>query len=172
QQDDHPVVGISWFDAQRYVAWLSDQTGQQYRLPSESEWEYACRAGSKTAFSCGDVISTDQANFDGNFTYGSGVKGVFRQGTTAVGSFPPNPWGLFDMHGNVWEWMQDTMHPTYEGAPLDGSAWMEGNDQARRMLRGGAWLYPPRYLRTALRNAYSAVLANDVVGLRVARKLV
>ncbi|MRV72485.1 SUMF1/EgtB/PvdO family nonheme iron enzyme [Duganella sp. FT92W] len=172
QQDDHPVVGVSWFDAQRYVAWLSEKTGQQYRLPSEAEWEYACRAGSKSAFSFGDDISTDQANFDGNFTYGSGVKGVFRQGTTPVGSFPPNAWGLFDMHGNVWEWMQDVMHATYEGAPLDGSAWMEGGDQARRMLRGGAWLYPPRYLRTALRNAYSAVLANDVVGLRVARKLV
>ena len=171
QRDDHPVVGISWFDAQRYVAWLSEKTGQQYRLPSEAEWEYACRAGSKGAFSFGDEINTDQANFDGNFTYGSGVKGVFRQGTTPVGSFPPNPWGLFDMHGNVWEWMQDTMHATYEGAPHDGSAWMEGSDQARRMLRGGAWLYPPRYLRTALRNAYSAVLANDVVGLRVARKL-
>ncbi len=172
QQDDHPVVGVSWFDAQRYVAWLSEKTGQQYRLPSEAEWEYACRAGAKTAFSFGDDISTDQANYDGNFTYGNGVKGVFRQGTTPVAAFPPNPWGLFDMHGNVWEWVQDTMHATYEGAPLDGSAWMEGGDQARRMLRGGAWLYPPRYLRTALRNAYSAVLANDVVGFRVARRLV
>lgn len=172
QQDDHPVVGVSWFDAQRYITWLSEKTGQQYRLPSEAEWEYACRAGGKSAFYFGDDISTEQANYDGNFTYGNGAKGVFRQGTSKVGAFPPNPWGLFDMHGNVWEWMQDVMHATYEGAPLDGSAWMEGGDQARRMLRGGAWLYPPRYLRTALRNAYSAVLANDVVGFRVARRLV
>ncbi|SFU51137.1 SUMF1/EgtB/PvdO family nonheme iron enzyme [Pseudoduganella namucuonensis] len=171
QTDEHPVVGVSWQDAQKYVAWLSGKTGQVYRLPSEAEWEYACRAGTHTAFSFGDEIGTEHANYDGNFTYNKGVKGEFRKGTTKVGAFQPNPWGLYDMHGNVWEWVQDVMHRNYEGAPIDGSAWMAGGDHALRILRGGSWLYPPRYLRTALRNAYSAMLANDIVGFRVARKL-
>ena len=85
--------------------------------------------------------------------------------------FPANPWGLFDMHGNVWEWVQDVVHENYEGAPLDGSAWEEGGDQARRILRGGSWLYNPRYLRSALRNGFSAALSNDIVGFRVVREL-
>jgi formylglycine-generating enzyme required for sulfatase activity len=171
QADAHPVVGITWHDARLYVQWLSERTGQAYRLPSEAEWEYACRAGTKTAFSCGDTISTAQANYDGNFVYNGGERGVFRKGTTPVGSFAPNPWGLFDMHGNVWEWVQDVVHDTYDGAPPDGRAWEEGGDQARRVLRGGCWLYNPRYLRSALRNGFSAVLANDIVGFRVARDL-
>jgi formylglycine-generating enzyme required for sulfatase activity len=171
QTDHHPVVGVNWFDALHYVRWLSEATGKSYRLPSEAEWEYACRAGTKTAFSCGDTITTDQANFDGNFTYNGAPRGVYRRGTTPVGSFPANPWGLFDMHGNVWEWVQDVVHDNYEGAPLDGSAWEEGGDQARRVLRGGSWLYNPRYLRSALRNGFSAVLSNDIVGFRVVRDL-
>jgi formylglycine-generating enzyme required for sulfatase activity len=172
QDDAHPVVGVSWHDAQRYLRWLSDKTGQTYRLPSEAEWEYACRAGTKTAFSFGDTISTEQANYDGNYVYNGGPRGEFRQGTSKVDAFQPNPWGLFDMHGNVWEWAQDVVHDTYAGAPSDGSAWEEGGDQARRILRGGSWLYNPRYLRSAVRNGYSALLANDIVGFRVARKLV
>jgi formylglycine-generating enzyme required for sulfatase activity len=171
QSDAHPVVGITWHDAQQYLRWLSARTGQAYRLPSEAEWEYACRAGTRTAFSCGDTISTKLANYDGNFAYNGGARGVLRKGTTPVGSFAPNPWGLFDMHGNVWEWVQDAVHDNYEGAPLDGSAWEEGGDQARRILRGGSWLYHPRYLRSALRNGFSAVLSNDIVGFRVARDL-
>lgn len=169
QTDMHPVVGVSWDDAQLYVQWLSAMTGQKYRLPSEAEWEYACRAGTHTAFSFGDAITTEHANYDGNFTYNDGPKGEFRHGTTKAGSFAPNLWGLFDMHGNVWEWVQDAVHENYEGAPADGSAWEEGGDPVRRILRGGAWLYQPRYLRAALRNGYSAVLANDVVGFRVVR---
>ncbi len=171
QSEMHPVVGVSWIDAGRYLAWLSERTGQRYRLPSEAEWEYACRAGTRTAFSFGDSISTDLANYDGNFTYNGGVRGEYRRGTTAVTQFPPNPWGLHDMHGNVWEWVQDVMHDSYEGAPLDGSAWEEGGDRARRILRGGSWLYNPRYLRSALRNGFSAVMSNDIVGLRVVREL-
>jgi len=172
QNDEHPVVGVSWHDAQRYLRWLSEKTGQTYRLPSEAEWEYACRAGTKTAFSFGDTISTEQANYDGNYVYNGGQRGEFRQGTSKVDAFQPNPWGLFDMHGNVWEWTQDVVHDTYAGAPSDGSAWEAGGDQARRILRGGSWLYNPRYLRSAVRNGYSALLANDIVGFRVARKLV
>jgi formylglycine-generating enzyme required for sulfatase activity len=172
QDDRHPVVCVSWHDAQLYLQWLREKTGQEYRLPSEAEWEYACRAGSRTAFSFGDEITPEHANYDGHFTYNDGPKGSSHGGTTRVGSYQPNPWGLFDMHGNVWEWTQDTMHDNYLGAPADGSAWEQGGDAARRILRGGAWLYQPRYLRSALRNGYSALLANDVVGFRVARKLV
>jgi len=172
QDERHPVVCVSWHDAQLYLQWLSEKTGQEYRLPSEAEWEYACRAGSHTAFSFGDEITPEHANYDGHFTYNDGPKGSSHGGTTRVGSYQPNPWGLFDMHGNVWEWTQDTVHDNYLGAPIDGSAWEQGGDKARRILRGGAWLYQPRYLRSALRNGYSALLANDVVGFRVGRKLV
>jgi formylglycine-generating enzyme required for sulfatase activity len=171
QTDAHPVVGVNWYDAQEFVRWLSGATGRRYRLPSEAEWEYACRAGTTSAFSFGDTITTGQANYDGNFTYNGGARGEYRRGTTPAGMFPPNPWGLFDMHGNVWEWVQDVVHDNYEGAPLDGSAWEEGGDQARRILRGGSWLYNPRYLRSALRNGFSAALSNDIVGFRVVREL-
>jgi formylglycine-generating enzyme required for sulfatase activity len=172
QADTHPVVGVTWHDAQQYVRWLSEMTGQTYRLPSEAEWEYACRAGTKTAFSFGDDINTSLANYDGNYTYNGSPKGEYRQGTTPAGTFPPNPWGLFDMHGNVWEWVQDVVHDNYVGAPNTGVAWEEGGDQSRRILRGGSWLYNPRYLRSALRNGFSAALSNDIVGFRVARKLI
>jgi formylglycine-generating enzyme required for sulfatase activity len=171
QLDTHPVVGVNWYDAQEYLRWLSEATGRQYRLPSEAEWEYACRAGTKTAFSFGDAISTELANYDGNFTWNGGARGEYRRGTTPAGMFPANPWGLFDMHGNVWEWVQDVVHDNYEGAPLDGSAWEESGDQARRILRGGSWLYNPRYLRSALRNGFSSALSNDIVGFRVVREL-
>jgi formylglycine-generating enzyme required for sulfatase activity len=171
QNGRHPVVGINWFDALRYVHWLSEMTGQRYRLPSESEWEYACRAGTRTAFSCGDTIGPELANYDGNFTYNGGPRGAYRRGTTPAATFAPNPWGLYDMHGNVWEWVQDVVHDNYDGAPDDGSAWESGGDGARRILRGGSWLYNPRYLRSALRNGFSAALSNDIVGFRVVREI-
>ncbi|MBD8532346.1 MULTISPECIES: SUMF1/EgtB/PvdO family nonheme iron enzyme [unclassified Massilia] len=171
QTEKHPVVGVSWHDAQAYLAWLGERTGQRYRLPSEAEWEYACRAGTRTAFSFGDAIDTTLANYDGNFTWNGGPRGEYRRGTTPVDQFAPNPWGLHDMHGNVWEWVQDVMHDSYEGAPVDGSAWESGGERARRILRGGSWLYNPRYLRAALRNGFSAVMSNDIVGFRVVREL-
>ncbi|MCA1856281.1 bifunctional serine/threonine-protein kinase/formylglycine-generating enzyme family protein [Massilia oculi] len=171
QTDAHPVVGVTWHDAQRYLEWLSGATGKRYRLPSEAEWEYACRAGTRTAFSFGDSIGPHQANYDAGFSYNGGPRGPSRRGTTPSGMFPPNPWGLYDMHGNVWEWVQDVVHESYQGAPLDGSAWDSGGDPARRILRGGCWLYNPRYLRSALRNGFSSVLSNDIVGFRVAREL-
>jgi len=172
QTDSHPVVGVSWDDVQLYLAWLCNETRQRYRLPTEAEWEYACRAGTRTAFSTGDTISAGQANYDASFSYNGGATGVFRRGTTPVGSFPPNPWGLFDMHCNVWEWVQDVVHDNYEGAPIDGSAWMAGGDQTRHILRGGCWLYHPRYLRSALRNGFSTTMGNDIVGFRVVRELI
>lgn len=171
QDDTHPVVWISWHDVQSYCAWLSSVTGHTYRLASEAEWEFACRAGTRSAFHFGDHIHANLANYDGNFTYNGGEKGEFRRGTTPSGRFPPNDWGLYDMHGNVWEWVQDVVHDLYEGAPADGRAWVEAGDPGRRVLRGGSWLYGPRYARSASRNGYGASGRNDIVGARVVREL-
>jgi formylglycine-generating enzyme required for sulfatase activity len=171
QTDEHPVVGISWHDAQLYVRWLSARTGKRYRLPTEAEWEYACRAGTATPFNVGENIRPDQANYDSRFSWSGNERGVPRRGTTAAGSYPANAWGLCDMHGNVWEWVQDVMHDSYEGAPGDGSAWEDGGDQNRRVLRGGSWLYHPRYLRSAVRNGFASRLSNDKVGFRIVREV-
>ncbi|MES3020983.1 MAG: SUMF1/EgtB/PvdO family nonheme iron enzyme [Pseudomonadota bacterium] len=171
QTDEHPVVGVAWDDAQRYVQWLSAQSGQPYRLPSEAEWEYGCRAGTRTAFGFGEAISPALANYDGGYSYDGGPKGARHQGSTPVGEYPPNPWGLFDMHGNVWEWVQDVVHESYLGAPATGRAWEEGGDPGRRILRGGAWSYAPHYLRSAVRNGFAAAQGKDIIGFRVARDL-
>ncbi len=150
--NDLPVVRVSWKKAVAFCEKLSRLEGRTYRLPTEAEWEYACRAGTTTAFNTGATISTDQANYDGDFTYGSGRKGVYRAKTTTVGSFPANAWGLHDMHGNVYELCQDVWHDSYSGAPTDGSAWTRGGDQSRRVLRGGSWNDGPRFCRSANRN--------------------
>src|SRR5204862_2044184 len=110
-----PINTVGWDDCQRYIKKLSEKEGKPYRLPTEAEWEYACRAGTTTPFHFGETISTDQANYDGNHTYGKGSKGVFRQKTTPMGSFPANAWGLRDMHGNAWEWCQDWYGPYPSG---------------------------------------------------------
>jgi len=167
-----PVIHVSWHDAQEYVKWLSAKTGHAYRLLSESEWEYAARAGTTTPFHTGRTISTQQANYDGNYTYGSGVKGVYRDRTVAVGSFPPNAFGLHDMHGNVDEWVQDCWNDNYQGAPVDGSAWESWEmDCSRRVLRGGSWFYSPGDLRSADRSGDPAGIRDSYVGFRVARTL-
>jgi formylglycine-generating enzyme required for sulfatase activity len=123
--DNRPVEQVSWEDAMEFCHRLSKRTGRIYTLPSEAQWEYACRAGTTTPFHYGATISTDVANYDGNYTYGPGSKGIYRNATTDVAIFPANAWGLHDMHGNVWEWCLDEWHDSYEGAPTDGSAWME-----------------------------------------------
>lgn len=125
---DRPVINVSWEDAVAYTAWLAQATGEKYRLPSEAEWEYAARAGFATPFWTGKCINTDQANYIGNHDYaGCGAKtGVYRQQTVSVGSLPANPWGLHEVHGNVWEWVADPYHDSYKGAPVDGSAWEAG----------------------------------------------
>jgi formylglycine-generating enzyme required for sulfatase activity/uncharacterized caspase-like protein len=146
---NRPVENVTWNDAVEFCQKLSQQTGREYRLPSEAEWEYACRAGTTTPFHFGPTITTDLANYDGTATYGSGPKGEYRQQTTEVGSFPPNTFGLYDAHGNVWEWCLDHWHDSYEGAPTDGSAWTTGGDESRRVLRGGSWYVDPRYCRSA-----------------------
>jgi formylglycine-generating enzyme required for sulfatase activity len=168
------VVGVSWRDAIAYCEWLTKETGQRYRLPSEAEWEYACRAGTETPFSFGATITTDQANYDGNYTYGAGRKGSYRERTTEVGTFPANPWGLYDLHGNVWEWVEDVWHDTYQGAPADGSAWTDGKGKESsraRVLRGGSWGGNPRFLRSARRYGDGPDLRGDDNGFRVARTL-
>ncbi|WP_346341716.1 formylglycine-generating enzyme family protein [[Phormidium] sp. ETS-05] len=144
------------------------KTGFAYRLPSEAEWEYACRAGTTTPFYFGDTITTDLANYDGNQTYGNGPKGEFRQKTTPVGSFPPNAWGLYDMYGNVWEWCQDVWHDNYNNAPTDGSAWETGGNPNIRVLRGGSWNNDPRDCRSGQRNRYDWVSGSNDYGFRVA----
>jgi formylglycine-generating enzyme required for sulfatase activity len=166
---NRPVECVSWDDAVEFCARLSKKTGKIYRLPSEAEWEYACRAGTTTPFYCGETITTDLANYDGNHTYGAAPKGEYRQQTTDVGKFPANPFGLFDMCGNVWEWCQDEWHENYNNAPVDGSAWLFENDNQNRLLRGGSWNYFPWNCRSALRNWYARVIRCGSVGFRVVR---
>ncbi len=151
----------------KFCARLSRKTGHHYRLPSEAEWEYACRAGTTTPFHFGETITSDLANYDGNSTYASGPKGVYRRETTPVGSFPPNAFGLYDMHGNVYEWCADAWHDNYEGAPSDGSAWESGKNDSERMLRGGSWNFDAVHCRSAYRIGVSPGDWDYLNGLRV-----
>ena len=167
-----PVVNVSWEDVKAYVGWLSDKTGKGYRLLSEAEWEYAARAGTRGPFHFGGTISAGQANYDGNYTYGSGVKGPYRERTERVGSFGPNGFGLHDVHGNVWEWVEDCWYGNYGGAPVDGSAWVSGGDCEERVLRGGSWDYVPGFLRSAFRFRNSPGIRNSSGGFRIARTLI
>ncbi|MCC5605729.1 SUMF1/EgtB/PvdO family nonheme iron enzyme [Nostoc sp. CHAB 5834] len=162
---NQPVECVSWDDAIEFCARLSNKTGKTYRLPSEAEWEYACRAETTTPFYFGETITTELANYDGNYTYNSGPKGEYYQQTTDVRKFLPNPFGLFDMHGNIWEWCQDAWHENYNGAPADGSFWMNENDI--RLLRGGSWHNKPRSCRSANRYGLTRDVRNIFVGFRV-----
>ncbi len=165
---DQPVVNVSWRDAQNYVTWLSAQTGAQYRLPTESEWEYAARAGSTTKYSWGDEIGENRANCGG-----CGLAWNERRYSAPVGSFEPNAWGLRDMHGNVWEWVQDVYRLGYDRAPEDGSAVVGQEDDAEpvHVLRGGSWISSPKYLRSAYRFRYAPDARYFIAGFRVARAL-
>jgi formylglycine-generating enzyme required for sulfatase activity len=161
-----PVEQVSWEEAMEFCRRLSQRTKLVYTLPSEAQWEYACRAGTTTPFAFGDTLTLDLANYDGNYTYGSGPKGQYRQQTTDVGSFAGNAWGLQDMHGNVWEWCLDPWHNSYTGAPADGSAWTAGGGTSR-LLRGGSWYFNPRYCRSADRSDAHPDDRNDFIGFRV-----
>jgi formylglycine-generating enzyme required for sulfatase activity len=169
-RDRRPVINISWDEAKGYVAWLSRKTGRNYRLLSEAEREYATRAGTTTTFWTGRTISTTQANYNGNFTYGDGSRGDNRVMTLPVDKLAPNPWGLFQVHGNVWEWVADCWHANYAGAPTDGSVW-DGGDCAFHLIRGGSWWNSPRDLRAAARLGWSAGGRHSTIGFRVARTL-
>jgi formylglycine-generating enzyme required for sulfatase activity len=165
-----PVINVSWNDAKVYVAWLSRKTGNSYRLLSEAEREYITRAGTTTPFWWGSSISTQQANYNGNFVYDGGLKGEYRQRTVTVDSFAPNPWGLYQVHGNVFEWVEDCWNDSYQDAPTDGSAWTEGHCD-RHVLRGGAWDSFPQFLRSADRRWDIVGRRFTIIGFRVARTL-
>ena len=181
--DNRPVERVSWLDAIEFCNRLSQRTGCTYTLPSESQWEYACRAGSITPFHFGATITPELANYDGNFTYADGPEGVDREQTTPVGMLPANAWGLHDMHGNVYEWCLDHWHHGYEGTPADGSAWLNSTDQQQqstpkavevgtddsesRLLRGGSWYFNPGYCRSAYRLHNQPGNALSRVGFRV-----
>ena len=150
--DNRPVERVNWYEAVEFCARLSNLTGREYRLPSEAEWEYACRASTTTPFHFGETITDKLANYDASEIYADEPKGEDREETTPVGSFPPNAFGLYDMHGNLWEWCADYWHDNYKGAPRDGSAWETGGNKKWRVLRGGSWYYPPEICRSATRN--------------------
>ena len=151
--DNRPVECVSWGDAVEFCKRLSKHSGKAYRLPSEAEWEYACRARTTTPYNFGETFSKDLASIGGR--------------TTEVGKFGANGFGLYDMHGNVWEWCLDPWHESYEGAPTDGSAWLTGDDDSSRVLRGGSWHHDPVYCRTAVRSWNMRGDRLYVVGFRV-----
>ena len=178
QAESHPVLCVSWNDARAYAQWLSKKTGRRYRLPAESEWEYAARAGSVTARYWGDdpvqacrfANVADQSRFQ---TWGFGQKHECTDGhyfTAPAGGYAPNRFGLYDMLGNAWEWTEDCWNPGYAGAPQDGSAWLTG-DCAQRVSRGGSWSTVPRFARSATRNKNTADHRDNLTGFRLARTL-
>jgi formylglycine-generating enzyme required for sulfatase activity len=164
-----PIENVSWHDAQLFCHKLSAMTDRRYRLPSEAEWEYACRAGTTTPFSCGESIVTEVANYNGDRSYANAPKGQYRERTSVVGSFPANDFGLFDMHGNVWEWCEDHWHSNYDGAPINGSARIDPQAQAHdaRILRGGSWFRNPAVCRSAHRYKYASIFRYKDIGFRV-----
>ncbi|MFM9047089.1 MAG: SUMF1/EgtB/PvdO family nonheme iron enzyme [Cyanobium sp.] len=179
-----PVERVSWHDAMEFCSRLRQRTGDRtYTLPSEAQWEYSCRAGTTTPFAFGGTLSDELANYRASEAYGSDPKGKARQQTSVVGTFPANAWGLHDMHGNVFEWCMDHWHNSYEGAPTDGSAWLNptepnnpgmskeenesSSDGKRRLLRGGSWYSNPRNCRSAFRNHVEPDYAYNDIGFRV-----
>jgi formylglycine-generating enzyme required for sulfatase activity len=191
-----PVENVNWFDAMEFCARLSKATNRLYRLPTEAEWEYACRGGTQTPFAFGETLTTELANYDGNSTYADGPKGEYRKRTTPVGQFPPNGFGLQDMHGNVWEWCLDDWHDSYANAPSTSEARLKNdnhshvfnsaiklnnyqerffqemvkvdNEQPKlKLLRGGSWILNPRNCRSASRLWWWAYSIVNSIGFRV-----
>ena len=164
---------VSWHDAMEFCRRLNSRLGREagrsYTLPSEAQWEYACRAGTSTPFAFGETLTAELANYDGNYSFASGPKGAHRQETTVAGTFPANAWGLYDMHGNVWEWCLDQWQADLQRVPSDGSAWQgeEDGEEATRLLRGGSWYIYPWFCRSAYRNLNQPGDANYDVGFRV-----
>jgi formylglycine-generating enzyme required for sulfatase activity len=176
QGDKQPVIGVSWHEAQAFCEKLSEQTKRAVRLPTEAEWEYACRAGTTTAFAFGKTITTDQVNYDGNYPYGDTPKGKYRECTVNVDSFTPNPWGLYQMHGNVWEWCLDEFHDSYSEKPArlksnGNEPWGElkvvKEDNHAYICRGGSWYDHAIHCRSAYRLRYSARSQVNILGFRV-----
>ena len=170
RRGQHPVVNVSWTDANAYVAWLSETTGRPYRLLSEAEREYVSRAGTKSSFWFGTSISGQQANYDSTTSYGDGPLGHPRKRALPVNFFAPNPWGLYQVHGNVHEWVQDCWRSDYQNAPTDGTASSPGSCRLR-VVRGGSWSDKPQTLRAANRLANDPAHRANTLGFRVARSL-
>jgi formylglycine-generating enzyme required for sulfatase activity len=158
-----PVINVSWLDAQAFVEWLRAVSGKPYRLMSEAEWEYCCRSNTNTSYYTGPVVRPREAHF-------SGIELGDAQRTVEVGGFAPNAFGLFDMHGNVWEWVSDRWHDNYVNGPNDGSSWNSGNSE-RRVARGGSWLYGGDAARSSCRRWNTASYRSNNIGFRVAREL-
>ncbi len=168
QGPNRPVEQVSWQEAMEFCQRLSQHTSWEYSLPSEAQWEYACRAETTTPFAFGETLTPEVANYDGNYSYASGPEGIYRQETTDVCGFPANAWGLHDMHGNVWEWCADHWHNTYNEAPADGGPWINSNDDdSWRLLRGGSWFNRPRSCRSASRSRGLRDNRDDYVGFRL-----
>jgi uncharacterized protein (TIGR02996 family) len=168
--DGLPVEEVNWLEAQQFCRRLSETTGEPFRLPTEAEWEYACRAGTSTAFAFGPTLSAEQANYDGNFVYGGSAKGVYREKTTPTGTFPGNAWGLCDLHGNVQEWCQDWYQADYyrHSPEHDPPGPSEGHT---RVVRGGSWYFGARPARSAYRFYQNPEQRDDDLGFRVALSL-
>lgn len=171
--DDCPVEKVTWKDTQEYLKKLSEITGRTYRLPTEAEWEYAARAGTKTTYHTGNCIQSNQANYDGNYSYGNCDSKYVKywKKPVPVASYPANGFGLYDMLGNVWEWGQDCYHGSYIGAPADGSAWEGCDSDIARVLRGGSWNNEPQDVRSASRSRGDPNSPYNNYGFRVARTL-
>ena len=176
QGDLQPVVGVSWHEARAFCQNLLKQTGREVRLPTEAEWEYACRAGTTTPFAFGKTITTDQVNYSGKDTWEGEIKGKYREVTVDVNSFQPNPWGIYQMHGNVWEWCLDEWHDSYADKPENlkkqgNQVWgylnVDDNDNRSYLLRGGSCDYFAFYCRSAFRFRFGAGYMDDYFGFRV-----
>ncbi|MFM7614089.1 MAG: formylglycine-generating enzyme family protein, partial [Synechococcales cyanobacterium] len=166
--NNRPVEQVSWNDAKQFIRRLNEKTGKRYRLPTEAEWEYGARAGTTTPFSYGATITPEVANYDGRYPYGNAPKGEYRERTMDVNSLYPNPWGLYHIHGNVWEWVEDYWHDNYNSAPTDGSVWDFGGDTNLRVLRGGSWFSrSSTFCRSAFRHRSYPDLRSSVYGFRV-----
>ncbi len=169
--DKRPVESVSWLEAIEFCDRLSAYTGKQYRLPSEAEWEYACRGNTRSPFAYGETLTSELADYASTYAYATETGVAYRKGTTDVGTFMPNAFGLYDLHGNVREWCADPWHENYHGAPTNSKAWNKGGDRKSRTLRGGSWANKPSHCRSAHRSGYPENLLNRAIGFRVAMNL-
>ena len=165
--EDLPVERVSWEDTQKFCQQLSKRTGRNYHLPSETQWEYACRAGTNTPFSFGETLTTQVANFNGEHTFRDEPRGIYFHSTNEGGKFPPNAFGIYDMHGNLWEWCEDNWLEDYSSSPRDGSAY-QNHESSYRVARGGSWHEPPNLCRSAARLYVLQSDADEFMGFRVA----